>query len=163
MAEITIIRADLSDPRHGDDVLAMLDHYASHPMGQGKPLDEEVRARLIPGLREHPTTLALLAYDGEEPVGIALCFRGFSSFKGRPLLNIHDFAVHEAARGRGVGRRLMEAVFDVARELNCCRVTLEVAVANEAAQRLYRKCGFEPGDPESTAQWFWTKPLGEST
>ena len=159
MTEVTIVRADLSDKRHADDVLAMLDHYASHPMGQGQPFDDEVRSRLIPGLRDHPTTEALLAYRDDAPVGVALCFRGFSSFKARPLLNIHDFAIHESARGQGVGCKLMEAVFALAREFDCCRVTLEVAVANEPAKRLYEKCGFEPGDPQSTAQWFWTKHL----
>ena len=159
MSEISIVRADLSDDRSANDVLEMLDHYASHPMGQGRPFENEVRERLIPGLQEHPTTLALLAYRDATPVGIALCFRGFSSFKAKPLLNIHDFAIHESARGQGVGRKLMEAVFDIAREMDCCRVTLEVAIANEPAKQLYLKCGFEPGKPESTAQWFWTKHL----
>ena len=159
MSEITILRADLSNDRQASDVLAMLDHYAAHPMGQGRPLDEDVRARLLDGLREHPTTIALLAYRGESPVGIALCFRGYSSFKAKPLINIHDFAIHESARGQGVGRQLMEAVFDLARQLDCCRVTLEVAVANEPAKQLYQKCSFEPGDPQSSAQWFWTRHL----
>ena len=159
MSEIVIVQADLLDDRHVNDVLAMLDHYAEHAMGQGRPLDDSARSNLIPGLREHPTTLVLLAYEGEKPVGVALCFRGFSSFKARPLLNIHDFAVHEDARGKGVGRRLMEAVFEKATQLGCCRVTLEVAVANEPAKSLYLKTGFEPGDPTSTAQWFWTKHL----
>ena len=159
MSDIAIVRADLSNEQQANDVLAMLDHYASHPMGQNRPLDEDVRARLLPGLREHPTTIALLASRDAAPVGIALCFRGFSSFKGKPLINIHDFAIHEDARGQGVGKALMEAVFGLARELDCCRVTLEVAVENEPAKQLYLKCGFEPGDPRASAQWFWTKQL----
>ncbi len=159
MADIQIIQADFNDERHCRDVLWMLNHYATHPMGQGEPLSDEVRDRLIPGLRNHPTALALLAYDADKVVGIALCFRGFSSFKAQPLLNIHDFAVAESARGQGVGKQLMEAVFDTAEKLDCCRVTLEVAVANEPAKQLYLKCGFEPGEEKSTAQWFWTKRL----
>lgn len=159
MGKIAVLRADLNDPRHGDDLLAMLDHYARHPMGQSAPLADDVRARLIPALRDHPTTVALLAYDGAAPVGVALCFLAFSSFRARPILNIHDFAVHEDARGQGVGRQLMEAVFEAARQLGCCRVTLEVAVENEPAKRLYLRTGFEPGDPQTSAQWFWTRFL----
>ena len=34
-------------------------------------------------------------------VGLALCFVGFSSFKARPLINIHDIAVRPEVRGQG--------------------------------------------------------------
>ncbi len=156
---VQVIRADLDNDKHAEDVLFLLNHYAAHPMGQGRGLDDDVRQRLIPGLQAHPTTIALLAYADDAPVGIALCFLGYSSFKGAPLLNIHDFAVHQSARGAGVGKKLMQAVCNTASDLDCCRVTLEVAVANEPARQLYLKCGFQPGDPDSTAQWFWTKPL----
>lgn len=156
---INFLRADLHNPKHAEDVLFLLDHYAAHPMGQGRGLDDDVRGRLISGLQAHPTTIVLLAYADDAPVGIALCFLGYSSFKAAPLLNIHDFAIHQLARGMGVGRKLMQAVFDTASELECCRVTLEVAVENEPAKQLYLKCGFQPADPDSTAQWYWTKPM----
>ena len=46
----------------------------------------------------------------DNPVGAAVCFIGFSTFAAKPLINIHDFVVLPAARGKGVGRRLLEAV-----------------------------------------------------
>ena len=111
------------------------------PPGGGQPLGEDVRTRLIPALREHPTTVILLAFDGTRPVGIATCFRGFSTFAARPLLNLHDLAVIPEYRRRGVGRQLLAAVEDKARSLGCTKVTLEVLEANPARQ-LYAAMGY---------------------
>jgi GNAT superfamily N-acetyltransferase len=140
-ATITIVDAELTCPEHESAVLAMLDAYASDPQGGGQPLEDDVRQRLVPALREHPTTVILLAFDGPRPVGIAACFRGFSTFSARPLLNLHDLAVIPEYRGRGVGRRLLAAVEEKARSLGCTKVTLEVLEANPA-RALYSAMGY---------------------
>ncbi len=57
---IRIMEADLNLSDHQEAVLTMVDAYSSDAMGNGKPLDPDVRARLIPGLRKHPTTLVFL-------------------------------------------------------------------------------------------------------
>src|SRR4051812_49605519 len=93
-------------------------------MGDGKPLSDEARNQLLPGLRQHPTTLILLAYNLDHPVGIAVCFGGFSTFAAKPLINIHDLAVLPEYRGRGIGRRLLEAVERKNPGLGCCQVNL---------------------------------------
>lgn len=143
-AELQIVEADLARPEHQAAVLELISAYAEDPMGDGRPLSAEARRGLIPGLREHPTTLILLAFCGAEPVGIAVCFRGFSTFAARPLLNIHDFAVLPSARGRGIGRRLLAAVEQRARELGCCKLTLEVQEGNARARAIYAASGFAP-------------------
>jgi ribosomal protein S18 acetylase RimI-like enzyme len=153
---IEIVLADLDDPRHQSAIVELLDSYSRDPFGQGRPLPPQARERLIPGLKAHGGAVVLLAYQQAQPVGLALCFLGFSSFQGRPLLNIHDLAVHPEARGRGVGRRLLEALETEARRLGCCKLTLEVRADNTRAMALYRKVGFEPGDPPT---WFWTRTL----
>jgi putative acetyltransferase len=51
--------------------------------------------------------------------------------------------VHDEFQGRGVGRRLLEALLDVADNyLGLVRVELEVMVDNERAIRLYERFGF---------------------
>jgi GNAT superfamily N-acetyltransferase len=119
-----------------------------------------VRERLVEGLREHPTTVILLAYDGPRPVGIATCFRGFSTFAARPILNLHDLSVIAEYRGRGIGRKLLAAVEDKARELGCAKVTLEVLEANPA-RNLYDTAGYKsPIYGEGSGQaLFLTKPV----
>ena len=149
MNDLRIVDADLQRLDHANAVFALLDGYARDPMGDGKPLAADVKEALIPALRRHPTTVVLLAYADDSPgeshpVGIAICFLGFSTFKARPLLNIHDFAVAPGQRGRGIGRELMAAVERKARALGCCKLTLEVFEHNERAFRLYRAAGFAP-------------------
>jgi ribosomal protein S18 acetylase RimI-like enzyme len=140
---IRIVEADLSLAEHQEAVLAMVDAYSRDAMGNGKPLDQDVRTRLIPGLRRHPTTLIFLAFDGVQPIGAAVCFIGFSSFAAKPIINIHDFVVLPTSRGKGIGRRLLEAVEAKAREHGCCKLTLEVMDKNHQAIRMYQAAGFE--------------------
>jgi ribosomal protein S18 acetylase RimI-like enzyme len=158
---IRIVEADLSLAQHKEAVLAMVDAYSRDPMGNGKPLDSDVRAWLIRGLQEQPTTLIYLAFDEDNPVGAAVCFIGFSTFAAKPLINIHDFVVLPAVRGKGVGRRLLEAVEKKARELGCCKLTLEVMDNNHQALRMYQAAGFVRYalQEESGTGIFMSKPL----
>jgi GNAT superfamily N-acetyltransferase len=158
---IRIVEADLSLSAHQQAVLAMVDAYSRDPMGDGKPLDQDVRAQLIPGLRRHPTTLIFLAFDSDQPIGAAVCFIGFSSFAAKPLINIHDFVVLPTSRGKNIGRRLLEAVEAKARELGCCKLTLEVMDKNHQAVRMYQAAGFERYalQEEAGAAIFMSKPL----
>lgn len=56
--------------------------------------------------------------------------------------HITTFGVHPDHRRRGIGRRLLRQLAEVALELGSERMTLEVRVSNEAAQQLYRSFGF---------------------
>jgi ribosomal protein S18 acetylase RimI-like enzyme len=160
VSSLRIATADLTDSAHQAEIVALIDAYARDVMGMGRPLEDEVKRRLIPGLRAHPTTLAFLAYLEDRAVGIALCFRGFSSFRALPLINLHDLAVLPEARGQGVGRALLEAVAAHGRAIGCCKLTLETQEHNETAQRLYRSAGFEGGHvPGAGGVIFMTKAL----
>jgi GNAT superfamily N-acetyltransferase len=158
---LEIVEADLSRVDHQQAVVELVDAYARDPMGNGRPLPAHVRLALVPGLRQHPTTLIFLAYCDGQPAGIAVCFRGFSTFAARPLLNIHDLAVLPAYRGRGIGRRLLDAAVEKARALGCCKVTLEVLENNHDARRLYAAAGFAQAAYEAAAggALFYAKPL----
>jgi GNAT superfamily N-acetyltransferase len=158
---ITTVEADLGLREHQEAVVSMTDAYSRDAFGDGKPLDPDVMERLIPGLRRHPTTLIMLAFDGDRPVGVATCFVGFSTFAAKPLVNIHDLVVLPDLRGKGVGRALMEAVERKARELGCCKLTLEVLDRNQRALAAYTSFGFaqyvlQEGAGEAI---FMTKPL----
>ena len=161
MSEVTVIVADLNDYQHQTAIVQLINAYARDPMGDGQDLPAAVRDRLIPGLQQHPTALVLLAFDDAIPVGIAVCFVGFSTFVARPLINIHDLAVIPEYRGRGIGRLLLQGVEAKGHELGCCKLTLEVREDNHRAQHLYHRFGF--GDTSSglvTARnWFLQKRL----
>lgn len=59
--------------------------------------------------------------------------------------HITNIAILPDYRGMKLGEALMGKVIELARVLGALRMTLEVRVSNERAQRLYRKFGFENG------------------
>ena len=142
MLEVDIVEADLDLIEHQSAVLELTDAYARDTMGNGRPLSDEVRRALIPGLQKHPTTVIFLAYLAEHPIGIANCFVGFSTFAARPLINVSDLAVLPGHREKGIGRLLLEAVERKAREIGCCKLTIEVQENNHRARHVYEAVGF---------------------
>ena len=152
-----VVLADLTNGAHQAAIVELLDMYCRNEFGDGQPLSAETRARLIPGFIEHGRARVFLAYEGDEPAGLALCFVGFSSFKAQPLINVHDLAVAPKFRGRGIGKALLDAVADHARQAGCCKVTLEVRADNVKALELYRRAGFESTQPAETL--FLTRPI----
>lgn len=140
--DVEIVDADFESAVHRRGIVDVLDSYAADPVGGGTPLSADVRERLVPALRDHPTAMVLVALAAECVVGAAVCFLGFSTFRARPLLNIADLAVVPEWRGRGVGRLLLGAAEERALQRNCCRLTLEVQEGNDRARALYGRFGF---------------------
>jgi len=161
MLPIEVVVADLNRAEHQQAVIALVDAYAADPMGNGESLTDEVRQSLIQGLQEHPTTIIFLAYQESNAVGIAVCFKGFSTFAARPLINIHDFAVLPTFRGQGIGQRLLEEIGRRAKEMGCCKLTLEVQENNCRARQVYEAAGFAQAQYEEAAgrALFYSKPI----
>jgi ribosomal protein S18 acetylase RimI-like enzyme len=59
---------------------------------------------------------------------------------------IEDVVVDEAARGQGVGEALNRAAIDEAARRGAKNVSLTSRASREAANRLYRRLGFQPYD-----------------
>jgi ribosomal protein S18 acetylase RimI-like enzyme len=58
------------------------------------------------------------------------------------VLDIRGLAVHPACQRSGVGRRLVEACIEQARDRGARKLSLRVLGGNTAARRLYESCGF---------------------
>ena len=153
---ITVRLANLDDPADQAATIELLDMYCRDEFGESKPLSTEARRNLVPGLKAHGGARVFLACDAQQAVGLAICFLGFSSFQGKPLINVHDIAVRPANRGHGIGRSLLAAISSEAESLGCCKVTLEVRSDNAAAVGLYASEGFCGTEPET---WFWSKRI----
>jgi GNAT superfamily N-acetyltransferase len=152
------------DYRHAADraaLTSLLNHYAQDPMGGAAPLAADALARLCDDLAARPFAFSFLAWQGGEAVGLINCFEGYSTFKARPLINIHDVVVHERARGKGVGQSLLQAVELEARARKACKITLEVLTGNGVAMKSYERFGFAPYalDPSAGTASFMQKWL----
>lgn len=153
---LTISEADLSNPDDARAVLDLLHSYAADPMGGATRLSPDVCENLIPNLRKVASRLVLLARVDQQPAGLAIAFRVFSTFRAAPVLNLHDLAVDPTFRGQGIGRLLLKDLEARARKEGFCRLSLEVRKDNLVAQALYRSEGFSAGE---TPQEFWIKKL----
>ena len=100
------------------------------------PNEDRVRA-----LIDDPAVTLLLAKDGDEVVGTAAVVVYMIPFwiKAR----IEDVVVDQSSRGKGVGEALVNACVDVARKRGAQVVELQSAKHREAANRLYRRVGFQ--------------------
>jgi len=144
MPPITVRRADYASALDRTALVDLLGAYAIDPMGGGAPLADEVRASLCDRLAQVPLAISFIAWLEGEAVGLVNCFEGFSTFKARPLLNVHDLVVLPAHRARGVGQALLAAAQKHAQERGCCKLTLEVLSGNARALRSYERFGFAP-------------------
>lgn len=153
--------ANLSDPRDSAHVVELLDAYARDLMGGGEPLTDSVKQRLPGDLAAFPTSLVLLARIDGVAAGVAVSFLGYSTFAAAPLVNLHDFVVAPAFRGRGVARALLERLAAEARSRGCCKITLEVLENNHRARAIYAEAGFAAYvlDPAAGSAMFLQKPL----
>lgn len=142
-------------------VVELLDGYACDEMGGGEPLALDARSSLIGELCKRPWVHSWLAEYEDYPVGLLIAVEGFSTFAARPLLNLHDIAVRQGYRGRGIGQALIAAAEAKAAELGCCKATLEVLSGNVRARRLYQHLGYRPYqlDPAQGIAEFWEKRL----
>lgn len=156
---VDILRADYTDPRHRSAIPYLLNAYAKGLLGFKKNIKGHVLDALVPGLERTQNALVLLVRTDRDYVGMAICFLGFSTFHAKPLINIHDFMVLEDFRKQGIGRALLGKIETIARDMGCCKITLEVQENNTTARKLYRSSGFKDTflDQEAGDQLFMTK------
>jgi RimJ/RimL family protein N-acetyltransferase len=134
--DLTVRRARLDD---WDGWRAAFDEVVAEGrwMGSEAPIDWDIRrpgfVRLVAG----ETGAAFVAVDGDgEIVGLS---NGDLDPMGRVGLGM---AIVDGYRGGGLGRRLLDAVVDWARQVGAHKVVLEVWPHNERARRLYESAGF---------------------
>ncbi len=94
---------------------------------------------------EHAAEAAIAEVAGE-PVGFALWFTTFSTFRGRPGLYLEDIFVIPQHRGRGIGKALLASVAQRAVERGCGRLEWSVLNWNAPAIGFYRGLGAKPMD-----------------
>ncbi|TXI47865.1 MAG: GNAT family N-acetyltransferase [Lysobacter sp.] len=88
-----------------------------------------------------PRAEVLIVEVEGKPAGFALFFHNFSTFVGKPGLYLEDLFVRPAFRGRGLGKRLMVRLAQIAVERDCGRFEWSVLDWNTPAIDFYRSLG----------------------
>ena len=144
--EIVLRSATAADAADIARLLRGLNEHLGQPSVRGMSAAEVVAY----GFGERPAFEAILAVRGDgRAVGLALSFFTFSTWRGRPGVYVQDLYVEPAARGAGLGRRLLAAAAAAgAAARGCDHLRLTVAAANVGAQAFYRRLGLEPADAD---------------
>jgi GNAT superfamily N-acetyltransferase len=91
-----------------------------------------------------------------DPVGYALYFYNFSTFKGRPGLYLEDLFVKPEKRGKGFGKALLAYLARLAVEQHCGRFEWAVLDWNEPSIDFYESFG-----ASLMKEWIITRVTGD--
>lgn len=89
----------------------------------------------------HPNTFCDIAEWRDEPVGLALGFLNFSTFRGRNGFYLEDLYVRPAHRGRGIGRAILAHLARKCTDNGWARLEWAVLDWNAPAIGFYQACG----------------------
>lgn len=119
-------------------------YHAHGPFGGPPPPSAVTDATFAHFLAEDQMQ-ALVAVQGGGLVGIVhAVFHPVTSSK-KPVCFLNDLFVAETARRRGVGQRLVEGLYDIARARGAFRVYWHMQVENRTAAELYDKVASRSG------------------
>jgi GNAT superfamily N-acetyltransferase len=93
------------------------------------------------GWGRDPKFRCVIAEWEEKPVGYALFFYNYSTFRGRPGIYLEDVFVRPQFRGHGIGKALLVHVASVAAREKCARLEWQVLDWNAPAINFYRTLG----------------------
>ena len=128
----------VATPDDLDVVARLLTEFRDHE-GRDWPPEEAIRAGVERLMRRDDTEYLL---GGDPPAGIVQLRYRYGVWWDAEDCNVEDVFVRADARGSGLGRELVSAAIDRARERGCRRLELDTGADNAPAQGLYRSLGF---------------------
>lgn len=90
-----------------------------------------------------PEIHALLADQNQNPVGLAVFFLNFSTWRGKSGVYLQDIYVHPDLRNTGTGKQLLVRVAAWAIDKGADHLRLSVNGDNSSAQAFYKSCGMK--------------------
>lgn len=93
-------------------------------------------------------SVVFLAIDPQsgDGLGFVQLYPSFSSVAAQRIWILNDLFVAPAARQRGIGRALLDAVRDYGASTGAKRLVLSTATTNREARALYESCGYKQED-----------------
>ncbi len=134
-----------ADPSEAATVARLIAEFGAW-WGNDGPGEDGIRAsveRIMAG--GDGEYLLATADDGEGADGVCQLRFRWSVWKSAEDCWLEDLYVREDARRSGIGRALVEAAIERARERGCGRIELDVSQSNRGAWALYERMGFSAG------------------
>jgi len=136
--DISFREIDFEDKADGEKAVLLLNEF----MNQTEKCTREIDISIIEKMQNLGFAKIYFSEVDRNIMGIAVCFKGFSTYKQKELLNIHDFYLQKNYQGNGIGKLFLEFIEKECIKNDFCRVTLEVYGDNSHAIKLYKKSGY---------------------
>ena len=114
------------------------DHAALLALENASFTGDKLNGRRMRHWISAPNAILLTAYSGTTLLGSCLVLTRADS----PAARLYSIAINKAARGQGLGSKLLRKAESLARENGSTSIRLEVAAGNSAAIGLYQKLGY---------------------
>ena len=88
-----------------------------------------------------PRFKAIIAEEDEAPVGFALYFTTYSTWRGHHGIRLEDIYVTPTMRGKGIGKALLARIAQIAIAEGCPRLEWDVLEWNAPAIAVYERSG----------------------
>lgn len=122
-------------------LLAEVDSFYGDTTG---PLIARVRQITDALFGDPPAAYAVLAWDEDQLVGLATYSFLWPAAGVTRSLYLKELYVAESHRKTGVGRLLVQHIFEIARKHKCSRVEWATDEFNTHAQKFYELLGYQP-------------------
>lgn len=141
-------------PARPDEAGLVLDFIRELAVYEKLPHEiEATQAQIATSLfGENPRVFCDIAEWAGEPVGFAVWFYTYSTFRGRHGIWLEDLFVREAQRGRGIGKALMAGLARRCVDEGLVRLAWWVLNWNEPSRVFYRSLGAKAQDEWTVKQ-----------
>lgn len=115
----------------------------AHGLGKEKDFKGSIEAIAKFGFGTPPAFEAIIAWQGNTPLGFILYFYEFSTWRGLPGIYVQDLFVTSKARGLGLGGRLTSEAIARGKKREATYMRLAVHEGNDLGSKFYQAMGFE--------------------
>lgn len=141
---ITIKKAT---PENIPQIIALLREFAHYEnlLDACEITEERLRVALF---GEGKVAEAIVAFEDNVPIGYAIFYPNFATFRGQRGFYLEDIYITKEARGKGVGEAMIKYLAKEAKERGFERIDFLVLDWNTPALKFYEKLGAKRDDEE---------------
>ena len=151
MSEIKIIKATINEIRTVSDLVAELLIDFNNKSNSNFIVDKTELEKTTRNLIKRNNYGAFIAYDsGKKPIGLITVAESFAIYNGGDFGVITEFYVDRNSRSNGIGKLLLNHVFEFAESMNWNKIEVGAPNAEEWPRTIefYERNGFKQKGPK---------------
>jgi ribosomal protein S18 acetylase RimI-like enzyme len=128
-------------------IIALMREFADYEnlLDYVEVTEERLRVALF---GETKVAEAVIVFDGETPIGYAVFYPNFATFRGQRGLYLEDIFITKELRGKGVGEMILKYLAKEAKARGFERIDFQVLEWNTPAINFYEKLGAQRDNEE---------------